>query len=348
MQQRLHKYKRDPGGLRPYAHASRITERALDVIRLIERYRFLPTSLIVRLIPGNPRITQRHLQSLYHRELVNRFAFPRVGNPGEFNYYLDRTRALDLLVDAGSDGEALEWDLVRRNFAKNYGAINLGMNIDDLQGRLMHLQHELMISRFHAMLELACRASGGRASLEEFRQGPQLWDTVEVPVLRFRNEAWAETDGSETLPHRPDAFFTLRVGRGEGKPELAHFFYEADRMHTSTKKHNRKLRAHFHYVVKQRRHEERYGVKRIRAVLVETTKMGWADELRDAARHVTVSGNKPSPLFWFTPSELLCQVQEIEENGRTRKAPLYLTRPEVVFHRVWASPAEDKLLSILE
>lgn len=348
MQQRLHKYKRDAQGLRPYTHASRITARALEIIRLIERYQFLPTSLIVRLTGGNPRITQRHLQALYHKELINRFAFPRVGNPGEFNYYLDRTQALDLLVEAGANQDTLDWDLVRRNFAKDYSAINLGTNIDDLQGRLMHLQHELMISRFHAMLELACRASAGRVELHDFRQGSQLWNNVEVPIMKFRNEQWIETDATETLPHRPDAFFTLRFPKEAGEGEYVHFFYEADRKHTSTKKHNRKLRAHFHYIVKQRRHEEAYGVKRIRAVLIETTDMYWADELREAAKHVTVSGKKPSSLFWFTTSELFCQPQEIEENGRKRMAPLYLIKPNVIFKKVWASPAEDTLLSILE
>ncbi|MGB8509844.1 MAG: hypothetical protein WCD76_15790 [Pyrinomonadaceae bacterium] len=40
--------------------------------------------------------------------MINRFAFPRVGNPGEFNYYLDRTQALELLVEAGCDRDALD------------------------------------------------------------------------------------------------------------------------------------------------------------------------------------------------------------------------------------------------
>jgi hypothetical protein len=348
MQQRLHKYKRDSEHLRPYTHASRITDRALAIISLIERYRFLPTSLIVRLIGGNPRITQRHLQALYHKGLINRFAFPRVGNPGEFNYYVDRTQALDLLVDAGTDRDSLDWNLVRRNYSKDYAVINLGKNIDDLQGRLMHLQHELMISRFHAMLELACRTSNERVQLHEFRQGPELWNTVEVPILRAINGAWIESEKTETLPHRPDAFFTLRFPREEGVREFAHFFYEADRKHTSTRKHNRKLRAHFHYIVKQRQHEDDYGIKRVRAVLIETTDMYWADDLRAAAGNPTVSGAKPSPLFWFTTSELFTRPQEIEENGRSRTVALHLLKPEVVFKKVWASPVNDTLYSLLD
>jgi hypothetical protein len=198
------------------------------------------------------------------------------------------------------------------------------------------------------MLELACRRSNGRVELHQFKQGSALWNQVVVPVMRFDGQRWLESDKTETLPHRPDAFFTLRFTQAQDDQELVHYFYEADRRHTSTKKHNRKLRAHFHYIVKQRRHEEHYGVKRIRAVLIETTDMYWADDLREAAKHVTVSGNKPSPLFWFTTSQLFSDTEEVRDGERTRKVPLYLTKPEIVFKKVWASPVEDRLISILD
>jgi hypothetical protein len=70
----------------------------------------------------------------------------------------------------------------------------------------MHLQHELMISRFHAMLELACWRSNGRVELHQFKQGSELWNKVDVPVMRFNGQRWFESDKTETLPHRPDAF----------------------------------------------------------------------------------------------------------------------------------------------
>jgi hypothetical protein len=79
-----------------------------------------------------------------------------------------------------------------------------------------------------------------------------------------------ESDETETLPHRPDAFFALYFPDREGEEKTQYFFYEADRKNTSIKKFNKKLRAHFHYIVKQKRHVADYGVKRIRAVLIET------------------------------------------------------------------------------
>lgn len=336
MQERLHKYRRDPERLEP----RRITDRSLEIIGIIERYRIIPTSFIVQLSSGNERITARHLQTLYHQGFINRFCFPRIGNPGEFHYYLDDTRALDLLVNIGADRTQLDYEGTRRRREKRYADINFGLNIDDLQGRLMHLHHELMISRFHFMLEAGCRKSGGKVQLDNFRQGSQLWHSVEVPKLIYgENNTWRESDRNEFLPHRPDAFFTLHFPTEPEGRQYAHFFYEADRKHASIKKHNRKLRAHFHYIVKHKQQREDYGIKRVR-VLVESTHDSWANELRQAARHPTVSGNTPSPLFWFTTSALFTEQREVQKYGRTSKVPLFLLQPEVVFKRLWLTPTD--------
>ena len=212
-----------------------------------------------------------------------------------------------------------------------------------------------MISHFHAMLELACNHSDGKVKLADWRQGPELWNQVEVPRLRYERPKegqsegrWFDSEDTEILPHRPDAFFTLRLSdKPENKQEVS-FFYEADRKHTATKKHNRKLRAHFHFIVKQRRHQEHYGVPRIRAVLIETISASWAEELRQAAGHCTVSGAKPSALFWFTTSELFTRLITITEGSRRRQVPYHLTRPEIIFERIWASPVNDTLYSLFD
>lgn len=132
MQQRFHKNKRDPDRLPP----REITDRSIEIISFIERYKFLPTSFVCALAGGNKRITQRHLQSLYHKGFIN-----RVGNPGEFIYYIDDTRSLTLLVNSGADRETLDFEGVKRNKEKAYSDINFGTRIDDMQGSLMHLLH---------------------------------------------------------------------------------------------------------------------------------------------------------------------------------------------------------------
>ncbi len=346
MQQRLPKFRREPGAL----INRHITARSLTIIETIHRYRLLPTSLVVRLVAGDGRTTQQHLQMLFHRGLINRFSFPKVGNPGEFHYYLDNTKALDLLSEQGTDPYHLDYEGVRRNKEKGYADIHDPKKVEDMQGKLLFLKHEAMISRFHATLEMACRNSSGEIALATWQQGASLWHHVSAPKLSYNgidiegNPVWKETDEQEYLPHRPDAFFSLYYPNQPTEKQWAHFLYEADRKTTSTTKHNRKLRAHFQFIVRQKLHEMNYGIKRIRAVLIETLDDGWADTLRSAASEYPVSGNKPSPLFWFTTSRLFNQpLSGIGEGS----SPAYLTHPEIILQPIWATPAGNELYSLL-
>lgn len=344
MQHRLKKYGRDQNTLTAVA-SRQITRTSLTIIATIHDYKVIPTSLIVRLVPGHEKNIQRHLQQLYHKGLINRFAFMRGRNPGEFHYYLDNPAALELLVLSGVERNSLEFDEARRNRDKRYCDVNDSKRVEEMQGRLLFLKHEVMISRFHGMLELACLASNGSIALSNFEQGPRLWSKVEVPKLSFSHNKWMELDQTEQLPHRPDAFFSLRFPNTH-RDDL-HFFYEADRHRTDTNKYNKKLRAHFHFVVKQKLHQNIYGVPRIRAVLTETVDDDWAERLREAADHVTVSGSKPSPLFWFTTSRLFIE-ETVVQDSRARKLPVHLSHPDIVIRKIWASPVDDTLHSLID
>ena len=67
-----------------------LTDKGLQLLATIERYRLIPSSLLWRLVPGDRSNNYRHLQTLFHKGLINRFARPTVyGTPGEFVYYLD-------------------------------------------------------------------------------------------------------------------------------------------------------------------------------------------------------------------------------------------------------------------
>jgi len=345
MQQRLKKYSRDPSTLAAVAQ-KRITETSVAILATIHDYRIIPTSLLVRLVPGHEKNIQRHLQHLYHKQIINRFAFMRGKNPGEFHYYLDNTTALDLLLDHGVERETLEFEEVRRNREKAYCDVNNPATAEEMQGRLLFLKHEAMISRFHGMLDLACSRSEGQVQLADFRQGPILWQKVEVPKLTYRDGAWRQLLEIEELPHRPDAFFTLSFPNNSER-EPAHFLYEADRHRTNAPKYNKKLRAHFHFIVKQKRHQEIYGIDRVRAVLTETVDDEWAEHLRQSADHFVVSGSKPSPLFWFTTSRLFTD-EMTREGSQSRKIQTYLERPEIILRQIWASPVDDTLYSLLD
>lgn len=337
-QKRLKKYSREKPENLP---KRQITDRSIEIIDVIERYKFLPTSLIVRLVEGYQRNIERHLQNLYHQGFINRFAFQSAGYPSEFIYYLDNKEALNLLVNHGRDKENLDFELVQRNKEKAYYLITKSKSTAEIQGRLMFLSHELMISRFHFLLEMACRKSEGKIKLLGFYQGAQLWHSIEAPKVSFDREGnMRELSELEKLPHRPDAFFALHFPNREGE-KTDYYFYEADRKTSNSTKHNKKLRSHFHYIVKHKKHIEDYGIKRIKAVLIESINSHWADHLRTSARHPIVSGSKPSPLFYFTTSEIFEQKIPQVIKGIEREIPKFLKEPELILKNIWATPLDD-------
>lgn len=350
MQKRLPKYRRTDDSFKALTNR-RITDRSLEIISNLSFYNILPTSLMVRLVKGNEDITYRHLQMLYHKKLINRFAFPSSLNPGQFNYYLDNPAALDLLVDASwAEPQDLNYDRVRYHRDKNYGEIHFE---PDRQGSLLYLNHEVDISRFHAMLELGCRQSGSRVELIDWAQGPTLWNNVIAPRVVFdgQRNLWGEEGrATERLPHRPDAFFGLRFPDRPAGERESYFFYERDRKTTQERKRIiRKFRAHFQYVIKQKQHQTDYGIKSIRAVLVETTDDQWAMELLKSAAHPLVSGPQPSPLFWIAHSGLFeLGFDRKQHHLYEKKKDFFLQHPEIIFYGLWAAQtsAGTKLYSL--
>src|SRR6267154_2484949 len=78
-----------------------ITDRDLDILDAILRYRFCSAAQIVRLAGGNEDVTQRRLRRLWERGLINRWAFPGIRTHSEFYYYLDSREPVDLLIAHG-------------------------------------------------------------------------------------------------------------------------------------------------------------------------------------------------------------------------------------------------------
>ncbi len=270
-----------------------------------------------------------------------------MGSPGEFHYYLDSPATLQLLVEErGISPSDLDWDRVRR---QKTDPLFDAFRVEEFQGRLLFLKHEAMISRFHAMLELACHKSSGAVELATLRQGPELHNLVQAPVIAYKidpyhpdKKTWQDDDEKELLPHRPDAFFTLRFhDEFDGSREL-HYFYEADRKRTTNpKKIWRKFRAHFYYVVKHDLHRQHYKVPRIRAVLFETHDRRWLEHLRAQACHAAVygDGKPPTQLFWFTTSEIFTKVIE---GAKGPPLPRYLHEPECILKPIWRTATEDE------
>jgi DNA-binding HxlR family transcriptional regulator len=200
----------------------RISDRDLDILEAVLRYRFSPTSELVRLVGGNQDVTQRRLRKLWEWGLINRFAFPGIRTHSEFHYYLDNRKALEVLVEHArlADIHAAMLEELRANREKNYAdAAFRGQHM-----QLGFLKHSLQITRMHFLLEMAARTSGGRINLGAWRQGAELrGHKVEVPEMKARRQdgntfLWEEQQGTQRLPVEPDALFSLELGN-----QQAHF-----------------------------------------------------------------------------------------------------------------------------
>ena len=321
----------------------RLSERDLDVIETVMRYRFLPASQLVRLVGGNEDVTHRRLRWLWETGLINRWAFPGIRSHSEFHYYLDNREALNLLVDSGRLAEVSPQiaEEVRNNREKDYAAAaQRGQHM-----QLGFLQHSLMVSRMHFMLDLACQGSQGRLELVAWGQGAQLaGHKVRVPIGKSSRQGddylWWETDEVELLPVEPDGVFSLRFRGRPQDQELSHFFYEADRGTMNTTSMVKKLRAYYHFVKKQQIHREAFGIHPIRAVLIETTDENRAKRLMELVNHPLVCGpGRRAGLFWFTISPLFMECSEASA------LPKYLDHPSAVLDPIWALP--DRLMRSL-
>jgi len=319
--------------------AGLVSERDLDLIEAILRYRFIPASALIRVVGGNEDVTHRRLRKLWEWGTINRWAFPGLRTHSEFHYYLDNRAALDTLVlherlPAAGVGML---DEIRDNRERGSAAAVLrGQHM-----QLGFLQHSLMISRMHFMLEMSERAT--ECLLQSWAQGSQLAGRkVDVPRIkssRVDNQYfWQESQSIERLPIEPDALFTLQFSTRPEGDQLAHFFYEADRGTMTTTAMFRKFRAYWHFVKKQQ-HREAFGFHPVRAVLIETTTEARARRLMELVRHPLIGGSdRRTGLFWFTISPLFTNKEPSEETGGARVLPRWLTSPDGVMGPIWAMP----------
>src|SRR6266571_208809 len=121
-----------------------ITERDLDIIEAILRYRFSPTSELVRIVGGNEDVTQRRLRCLWEWGYTNRFAFPGIRTHSEFIYYLDRPHTLELLVEQGRLPEI--HPQMKEEVDLNREAAYANAAVSAQHTKLGFLRHALMIS----------------------------------------------------------------------------------------------------------------------------------------------------------------------------------------------------------
>jgi LPS sulfotransferase NodH len=125
--------------------------------------------------------------------------------------------------------------------------------------------------------------------LDRWEQGAVLWNTVHLT----KNDA---------LPHRPDALFTLRFPNAPEGQQRSNFVYEADRETANLTRIRQKLEAHLAFF-SQGLHVERYGFRKLRAVLVETLTMSRREQIRELTAALAAKEPLAGMLFWFSSTE---------------------------------------------
>src|ERR1039457_6432405 len=227
---------------------AQITDRDLHIIEAVLRYRFCSAAQIVRHAGGHEDVTHRRLRRMWEGGLVARWAFPAFRTHSEFYSYLDNREPLDLLAERRQfEIHPQMLEETRSHREKDYaGAAIRGQHM-----QLGFLNHGLMISRMHFMVEMACKRSGGAVTLEAWCQGGQIaGHKVDVPKIRSSKVGgeffWQEVEETERVPVEPDALFTLRFSdRAEGH-QLTHFCYEADRGSMVMTDRLKKFRGYYH------------------------------------------------------------------------------------------------------
>ena len=232
-----------------------LTERDREIIRQVNRHRFLRSPEIIALVGGSSQQVLRRLQLLYHAGYLERpnaqLEYFRKGGSHHMAYGLGNKGAA-LINSEGQDRP------YSRSSEKNHDV-----------GRVF-LDHALMVSDVMVEIELACRESdhikllwGEELPVSGTLPRPFRW-RVKLKVGRKRGVI-------------PDRVFALEYTDQTGVAQRAFFFLEADRGTTPVMRsdmgQNSMYRKFLSYEATwaQAVHQKQFGFHRFRVLTVTTS-----------------------------------------------------------------------------
>ena len=238
--------------------AIRLTERDHEIIRLVQRFRFVRSSHICSLIPGSPQQLLRRLKLLYHHGLLER---PR----SQIDYY-HKGGSRHMVYGLGSKGAAF----LRRDLNPIFGQVRWGEK-NRAAGRVF-LEHALLVSDVMVAIELACCRTGIRLLTD------RELAVVDKTTGERRPFRWqVKISNRLKLGVIPDYVFALDFKDRRGAGNRAFFFLEADRATMPVKRKNlsqtsfyRKLRA-YEATWSQAIHQRQFGFHRFRVLTITTS-----------------------------------------------------------------------------
>ena len=274
---RLPRFKRAPS-----VAPIQLTDRDREIIRLVNRYRFLRSSHIVVLLDCGSQPILRRLQMLYHHGFLERPL-------AQIDYY-HQGGSRQIVYGLGNKGA----QVVKSQKGVSSRGPRLGEKNRSV-GR-MFFEHALLVSDTMVALELGCRKM----------EGVRLLAGDDVPLSgaapRPHPFKWkVKVNGRVKLGIIPDQVFALENEEESPDRSPAMFFLEADRGTMPVVRKNlaqtsfhRKLLA-YEATWNQGIHRSQFGFKRFR-VLTVTTSAGRVDSLIEACSQL----KNGHGLFLFT------------------------------------------------
>jgi hypothetical protein len=282
-----------------------LTERDRQIIRLVERFRFVRSTHICSLIPGSQQQLLRRLKLLYHHGFLER---PRA----QIDYY-HRGGSRHIVYGLGNKSSSLlKQELGVAFHERDWGEKNRSV------GRVF-LEHTLLVADVMVEIEIACRRTG-------------------IRLLTSRDLAVRDKTIGERRPFRwqvnvskhlklgviPDYVFALDFKDKGGAGKRTCFFLEADRATMPVIRKNlsqtsfyRKLRA-YAATWSQGLYRSQFDFDRVR-VLTVTTSAERVKSLLNACAQL----KRGQGLFLFADRTVLEEPDQIFLSLRAPCAPPY-------------------------
>lgn len=252
--------KRKPRFRRVRTRRFLVTDRDLEIVQAVHRYRLLNSEHISALVEGSDQVIRRRLQLLYHARYLDRPAvqivnFHRNPRPEPMVYALGNKGAELVAEHLGVSRGAVDWTAKNRKIRETF------------------YRHTLMVAGILVAFEASCRRHGNVRLIP----WEEILETKCPPETRRlkRPESWrVRIPGKGEHGITPDAIFGLQyLDRPEGR-NRSFFFLEADRGTMPVKRRTlaqtaiyKKLLL-YHATAVQKLHTRRFGFKAFRVLTV--------------------------------------------------------------------------------
>jgi hypothetical protein len=271
--------------------AFQLTERDIDILRLVARHRFLTSRQIQALIPGSAKRLLFRLTGLYHSGFLDRpraqLDYYRTGSAPMVYALADRGAKL-LNVRDGLDLVEIEWKAKNRAVGRPF------------------IGHTLAVADVHVALAVACR---DRPDVDLISDRQLVATFPQPPASPERAFTWdtqvAHNGSMLRISVKPDLAFGLRSPAISRRCYLVEVdrasmpIHRADMQQTSI---HRKLVTYLQGY-QDRLHERQFGWKALR-ILFLTDTTARADNMRIALAAIT-KAPQLRRLFYFAANDVL-------------------------------------------